>query len=165
MSEATRDFFINKPVPTEVSVNGGHGRIETRRCRVLSTPEVAEYVDWPGIQSLIEVERLREFKNDSKAPTRETADYVSSKKATPQEFQSLITSHWAIENSLHWVLDVSFGEDQSRIRKGNAPKNMTTLRHVAINMIKKVKKPRESIKGTRKKAGWDNEALREILTA
>ena len=74
-----------------------------------------------------------------------------------------IRSHWSIENSLHWVLDMSFGEDQSRIRKKNAPENMAILRHIALNLIRKAKTKRQSIKGLRKIAGWSNETLDNIL--
>ena len=73
-------------------------------------------------------------------------------------------SHWAIENSLHWVLDMSFNEDQSRIRKNNAPENMAVVKHIALNMIRKIQKKRQSIKGLRKKAGWDNKILQNILS-
>ena len=71
--------------------------------------------------------------------------------------------HWGIENQLHWVLDMSFGEDQSRIRKGNAPSNVGIIRHAALNMIRRSKKKRMSIKRMRKAAGWDDVLLTDVL--
>jgi predicted transposase YbfD/YdcC len=77
-----------------------------------------------------------------------------------------IRSHWGIENSLHWVLDMSFGDDQSRIRKKNAPQIMAIIKHIALNLLQLKKKTikRISIKGLRKVAGWDHDTLSSILT-
>ena len=72
--------------------------------------------------------------------------------------------HWGIENQLHWVLDMAFGEDQSRIRKDNAPSNVAIIRHAALNMIRKAPKKRMSIKGMRKAAGWNDAILADILS-
>jgi hypothetical protein len=76
-----------------------------------------------------------------------------------------VRSHWAIENNLHWTLDMSFGEDQSRIRKQNAPQIMAIIRHMALNMLqaKKQEMPRQSIKRLRKMAGWDHSMRPSIL--
>jgi predicted transposase YbfD/YdcC len=71
--------------------------------------------------------------------------------------------HWGIENQLHWVLDMSFGEDQSRIRKQNAPTNVAIIRHAALNMIRQAKTNRVSVRMMRKSAGWDNSLLANIL--
>ena len=95
--------------------------------------------------------------------TEETRYYITSLAAEPQKILNSVRSHWAIENSLHWVLDVSFNDDQSRIRKGNAPQNIAIIRHLSLNMLRSVQKKRQSIKGLRKKAGWDNDTLKEIL--
>ena len=70
---------------------------------------------------------------------------------------------WFTHHSLHWVLDVSFGEDQSKIRDGNGPENMAIMRHCAINMIRRFKSKRQSIRGLRKQAAWDNKILKGIL--
>jgi predicted transposase YbfD/YdcC len=76
---------------------------------------------------------------------------------------SAVRLHWGIENPLHWGLDMSFGEDQSRIRKDNAPTNAAIIRHAALNMIRQAKKKRMSIKLMRKAAGWDDSVLADIL--
>jgi predicted transposase YbfD/YdcC len=80
-----------------------------------------------------------------------------------QRFGHAIRSHWGIENSLHWVLDVCFREDESRIRKDNAPENFAVLRHIALNMIKRETKLKKSIKSKRLRAGWDNDYLLKVL--
>ncbi len=75
----------------------------------------------------------------------------------------LVRSHWSIENSLHYVLDIAFQDDASRIRKGNGPMNMGIVKHMALNLLRKAQRKRESIKCLRKIAGWNNERLSEIL--
>ncbi len=94
----------------------------------------------------------------------ETSYYISSIENNAKKIGSAIRTHWGIENSLHWVLDVSFREDECRIRKDNAPENFAVLRHIALNMIKKETSRKKSIKSKRLRAGWDNEYLLKILT-
>lgn len=143
----------------------GHGRLETRQCWV--THEVRwlreRHPHWRSINSLIRIDSTREIKGKA---TYETRYYVSSLQETPQKILSAIRSHWAIENNLHWVLDMSFGEDQSRIRKENAPQVMAIIRHMALNLLQltKDKMKRQSIKRLRKMAGWDDNILSSILT-
>lgn len=143
----------------------GHGRIETRQCWV--THEVAWLRDrhphWHSINSLIRIDSVRETKDKT---TYETRYYISSLKEIPQKILGVVRSHWAIENNLHWVLDMSFGEDQSRIRKENAPQVMAIIRHMALNLLQLTKDnmKRQSIKRLRKMAGWDDNILSNILT-
>ena len=142
-------------------IDGGHGRIETRTCSV--TQEIQwlhENHTWPGLSSIIQIQS--EVEKNGKT-TSETRFYITSLEANPKKILESIRSHWAIENSLHWVMDVSFNDDQSRIRKGNAPENMAIMKHVSLNLIRQVKKKRESIKGLRKKAGWSEQTLQGIL--
>ncbi len=82
-----------------------------------------------------------------------------------EKFADAVRSHWGIENSLHWVLDVAFREDESRVRKDNAPENMAMMRHVALNLLKAAKpaKKRVSIQSRRKLAGWDHGFLAHVL--
>lgn len=138
----------------------GHGRIESRKYKVVDVEGLPiDIADWTGLKSLVEVESTRETKNKK---TTHKRYYISSLAADAQEHSYSIRGHWAIENSLHWVLDVVFREDDSRIRNKNAPKNMTLLRHLAINLIKK-DKSKGSIKGKRKAAGWNDDFLLSIL--
>jgi predicted transposase YbfD/YdcC len=95
--------------------------------------------------------------------TCETRYYLSSCNPNPDKIAAGVRSHWAIENSLHWTLDMSFGDDQSRIRKENAPQNMAVIKHIALNMLRKSQQKRQSIKMLRKKAGWDNQTLQNIV--
>lgn len=82
-----------------------------------------------------------------------------------EKFGGAVRGHWGVENGLHWVLDVAFREDESRVRKGNAPENMAMMRHVALNLLKTAttKQKRVSIQSRRKLAGWDHEFLAHVL--
>jgi predicted transposase YbfD/YdcC len=84
--------------------------------------------------------------------------------ADPSNIAQAVRGHWGIENSLHWVLDVAFREDESRIRKDHAPENSAILRHIALNLLKKVD-PKKSVKRKRLIAGWDNHFLANVLHA
>lgn len=144
-------------------VDGGHGRIETRKCTVIDDIEwLQKHHEWPGLQSIIKIDSSIESKGKT---TFETRFYISSLPSDPQKISNAIRAHWAIENSLHWVLDVSFDDDQSRIRSENAPQNMMTIKHIALNLIRKIQTNRQSVKGLRKKAGWNDAALKSILSA
>lgn len=152
----------NSEVLHAQEVDGGHDRIETRKIRICEKIDWLEQSkDWSGLKSIIAIDSMIERKEETSCETRYYISSLSSKN--PKSVLCKIRSHWAIENSLHWVLDVSFGEDQSRIRKGNGAKSVAVMRHIALNMLQKVKKKRESIKMLRKKAGWDHTVLKEIL--
>lgn len=79
-------------------------------------------------------------------------------------FSSLARGHWGIENQLHWVLDIAFREDDSRIRKDNAPENFAVLRQIALNILNQEKTLKKGVKCKRNKAGWDNNYLEQVLT-
>jgi predicted transposase YbfD/YdcC len=106
------------------------------------------------------VERQRQIDNKSQC---ETSYYIGSISDDAHTFAHAVRSHWAIENSLHWVLDVTFREDDSRVRKRNAPDNMAVLRHIALNMIKKETKTKGSIKSKSRRAGWDDDYLLKVI--
>jgi predicted transposase YbfD/YdcC len=119
------------------------------------------FQDWKHAKSLVSIHCKRRIKNESQAETRY---YISSKILTAKEALDLVRAHWSIENSLHWVLDVSFNEDASRIRDENAPANMAIIRHAALNMMRQSKPDKiRSLKGFRKYLGWNDAALIEIL--
>lgn len=114
-------------VSSNETIDGGHGRIETRKCRVLKIPEaLAKIHQWPGLKTVIEIDSIRELKDHC---TREKRYYISSLERDATTLSLIIRSHWSIENSLHWILDVSFNDDASRIRKGNAPQNIGIANH------------------------------------
>jgi predicted transposase YbfD/YdcC len=119
------------------TVNKGHGHIEIRDCWVVSDPLAFEYIrhheGWTDLTSIARVVRQRHIGDKE---TTETTYYISS---LPNKADLLLTcsrAHWSVENSLHWVLDVTFREDESRVRVGNAPQNFAILRHLAINILK-----------------------------
>lgn len=144
----------------------GHGRIETRECFVCNDVQWLRdmHPKWLTINSIIKVNATREFKDEAKT-TRETRYYISSlKDTTPKAASLAVRQHWGIENSLHWILDMSFNEDYSRIRKGNAPHVMAIIRHIALNLLQRNKPKRQSIKGLRKICSWDDSTLTKIIT-
>ncbi len=144
-------------------VDGEHGRIEIRECFVCNDIEwLYGKREWQGLKSIVSIESSRECKGQVQ---KERRLYISSIDSNAERLLLATRSHWGIENQVHWVLDMSFNEDQIRIRKGNAPQNMAVVRHISLNMIQSHKKPRQSIKRLRKMAGWDNDTLEQILCA
>ncbi len=162
-------FFADPSVASldcTVDFDKGHGRIEQR------TVTVAREVEWingdrrfpgevrlPAVAAIIRVASRVELADRCRFETRY---YVSSAKLTATRAAEAIRSHWAIENSLHWVLDVTFGDDRSRLRTGHGAKNMAVVRHFAINLVRAAKDKR-TIKLRRKRAGWDPDFLANIL--
>ena len=144
------------------STDAEHGKIEIRRYWTTSDIDWLQgKQDWKKLATICMVERERQFEHKTE---RETSYYIGSIGVNAKRFAHAIRSHWSIENSLHWVLDVSFREDESRVRKDNAPENMAVLRHIALNMIKKETSRKKSIKSKRLRAGWDNDYLLKVLT-
>ncbi len=140
-----------------------HSRTEQRCYHVLNN--ISELIDlnqkWSNLDSVVRVEYLRQLKNGK--TSLESRYFITSLSKNAEELADYIRGHWGIENQLHWVLDVGFNEDNSRIRKDNAPENLAIIRHIALNLIKKDRTSSGSIKGKRKRAGWDNNYLRELL--
>ena len=145
------------------TVNKGHGRIEIRRCWAISDPLAFEYIrnydGWAGLQTIVRVQRERRLRDTT---TTEIAYYISSLPADAEPLLMATRFHWAVENSLHWVLDVTFREDDARIRVGHAAHNMAILRQMALNIIKK-DTSKGSIRTKRFKAGLDITFLEKLL--
>ncbi len=118
---------------------------------------------WHELKTIIKIESKREFKNSSKPTEKVIRYYISSLKAKAQDFQKAIRTHLSIENKLHWTLDVAFGEDASRKRKGNDAQNFSTLNKIALKLLKNEKTLKMGIKGRRLKAGWNNQYLLKVL--
>lgn len=138
-----------------------HGRIEKREYWITNEIEwMDEKKEWEELKTIGLVKSTRII-GDKK--TTEMRFYISSLIADAKIFGNAVRSHWAIENSLHWVLDLAFREDESRVRKDNAPENLASLRHIALNLIKQESTVKKSIKSKRLKAGWDNDYLARVL--
>ncbi len=148
-------------------VDKGHGRIETRRYAV------SHEVDWlsgtrrfpeePRFSKLAAIALVETTVEKAGTVTTMRRLFLSSAALTPERLEQAVRGHWGIENRLHWVLDVTFGEDQSRLRKGHGAVNMAVVRHFAINAVR-LGKGKHSIKTTRKLAGWDHDVLANLLT-
>ncbi len=147
-------------------VDKGHGRIEIRRCTVTAPVEWLRnnYAKWPELQSLVEIESTRTIGEKS---TTEKRYYLTRLPPEPKRLLEATRQHWGIENKLHWVLDICFGDDDSRIRKGHAVRNIAIVKQTALNLFNIVKrhKPRVSFKQMRKMAGWDQDFLHQVLSA
>ena len=117
------------------TVDGDHGRIETRTYTAIhDVAWLQERHGWPGLQGVIMVESTREIADKIE---RETRFYITSLVWLASQLGPVIRSHWAIENSLHWVMDMIFRDDECRIRTNHAPANFTTIKHMAQNLIRK----------------------------
>lgn len=139
----------------------GHGRDECRRCWATSEITWLEgREEWAGLRSVVLVESER-FIGDSLAV--EERYYLSSLPADAKLLNEVARSHWAVENSLHWVLDVTFHEDSSRIKKAHAPENFGLLRRLALCLLKQEGSAKRSIRGKRLRASWDDDYLLQVL--
>jgi len=143
------------------TIEGDHGRIETRRYYICSKVDwLASAHMWAKLKSIAMVERQRQIGD---MISYEKAYYLSSIAKQPEKIATAIRSHWSIENSLHWQLDVSFDEDHCRIRKGHAAENLAVLRHIALNLLKQEKSLKVGIKTKRLKAAWDDRYRAKVL--
>lgn len=145
------------------TVDGDHGRIETRRYWITSAIDwLGAKASWANLQSLGLVESRREMGEKVEIERRY---YLSSLPADGVRFSDAVRQHWGVENGLHWVLDVSFNEDACRIRKDKGAQTFSVLRHIALNLLKRESKHKRGIKARRKRAGWDRGYLLQVLTA
>jgi predicted transposase YbfD/YdcC len=145
------------------TVDGDHGRIETRKLWVTDQVQLIQLPEpWPGLGSIAVVESTREINGQSSSQRRY---YISSIKGTdaPAMLQ-YIRSHWSVENNLHWQLDVSFREDEKRIRIGHAAENFSRLCRMTLNRLKADKTTKASIRTKRLRAAWDDYYLFKLLT-
>jgi predicted transposase YbfD/YdcC len=144
-------------------IDCGHGRVERRRCSVIADLSLLENaLEWASLQGLVRIEAERYHKATGKTE-RETRYYITSLTPDAARLNRTVRQHWGIENKLHWVLDVGFGEDLSRKRAGHAAQNFSVLNRIALNMLKQDKNSKRGIKGKRLNAAWDNPYLLKLL--
>lgn len=146
------------------TVEKSHGRQEIRQCWTISDPKQLSGLHnlsaWKGLQTVVKV-RAEQQRGDK--TTIEERYYISSLSGDAEKMLQVVRGHWSIENSLHWVLDIAFREDDCRIRKGYGAQNFAVLRHLALNLLEQDTTAKCGIKAKRKKAGWDENFLLNIL--
>jgi predicted transposase YbfD/YdcC len=147
------------------TVDKGHGRIEIRECWTTSDPEylrhIATLAEWQGLRSIAMVQAERRLGEETTTTRRY---FISSLESDAKQLLHAVRTHWGIENKVHWVLDIAFREDDCRIRKGNGAENFAVLRHIALNLLRREKTAKRSLKGKRMKAAWDKDYLLKVLT-
>ncbi len=146
------------------TVEKGHGRIEVRQVWTVDDPEVLAYLNpqgvWPQLRSVGMVVAERHIGTER---SREARYYLSSLPSNAAALGDAVRGHWGIENRLHWVLDIAFREDESRVRQGHADQNLALLRRLALNLLRQETTSKMGVKAKRLKAGWDDAYLLTIL--
>ena len=160
VAEQKARHFADTKMSQYETVDGDHGRIETRIATVIhDIAWLQERHKWPGLQSVVIIESAREIGHKTE---RETRFYISSLNQPADKLGPIVRSHWAIENSLHWILDMVFRDDECRVRTNHAPTNFTTIKHIATNLLR-LPKTKESLRSRRKIAAWDDDFLASLI--
>ena len=153
--------FKDTEISRDETVDGDHGRIETRTTTVIHDVDwLQERHDWPGLNAIIIVDSVREIGDKIE---RETRFYITSLVLLASLLGPIVRCHWSVE-SMHWVMDMTFRDDECRVRTDNAPANFTTLKHMAHNLIRKAP-GKDSLRLRRKVAAWDDEFLASLIAA
>jgi len=144
-------------------IDCGHGRVETRRCSVVADLSLLDNASaWPSLGAIVRIQAGRFHKATGKQE-QETRYYITSLTPDATRLNTAIRQHWGIENKLHWVLDVAFGEDLSRKRAGNAAQNFSLLNRFALNLLRQDKSSKLGVHGKRLAAAWDHDYLIALL--
>ena len=152
--------FTDTTISRDETIDGDHGRIETRATTVIhDVGWLQQRHAWPGLKSVVIVESVREVRGKIE---QETRLYITSLVLLANCLGPIVRSHWAVENSLHWVMDMIFRDDERRIRTEHAPANFTTLTHIALNLIRRAP-GKDSLRLKRKVAAWDDDFLATLI--
>ncbi len=146
------------------SFDNSHGYADKRQCWTIADPVIVQQLR--GAQrfpKLLSVARVRREYQDGKERKREDRYFIASLPGQAKPCLGAVRSHWSVENNLHWVLDIAFREDDSRVRKDNGPQNFTVLRHIALNLLQHERSSRRSIQGKRLQAAWNTDYLEKVL--
>lgn len=159
--DITSSFAIIKPESIDKQTEKNSGRVESRKCSVITNLKMVEKKsDWKGLKSIIQIDSARFINHQEQTETRY---YISSLNKPSKEFNTLIRSHWGIENSLHWILDVNFDEDKSRKRKGHTAQNFSLTNKIAINLLNQETKSKLSMTHKKLRATYDTPYLKTLL--
>lgn len=154
-------FKLLKSESTTEELDMGHGRVETRKCSVITDFQLVENSqDWIGLTAIARIESVRYFKATKKTES-DTRYYICSISES-KKINQAVRSHWGVENKLHWTLDMTFHEDYQRARTKNAAQNLSMLNKICLNILKN-DSLKASIKGKRKAAGWENSYLLKLI--
>ena len=161
--------FKDTSISQHQTVDADHGRIETRTYTVIHDVDwLQDDHEWPGLKSVVMVESEREIPATAKDPAkieRETRFYITSLVWLACQIAPAIRGHWMIENGLHWLMDMMFRDDECRVRTDHAPANFTTIKHMALNLIRrKASGKKDSLRVRRKVATWDDDYLASLVT-
>ena len=159
-----QEAFEQTPeVACHTTLEKSHGRIEKRSCKVITDMDwISKQEKWKNAQSLICVESERTIMETGNKQI-EQRYYISSLRATEQQFNHIVRQHWGIENKLHWCLDVTFKEDLSTKQAGNAAENFSTITKIALNLLKNENSKKRSLKNKRLLCGWNEDFLSKIV--
>ncbi len=162
VGEQKANGFGDTAVSRDQTVDGDHGRIETRTTSVIhDVAWLQERHRWPGLAAIVVVDSIRELGGKVE---RETRFYITSLLLSAAQIGLMVRDHWAIENSLHWVMDMTFRDDECRVRTDHAPANFTTIKHMAHNLLRRAP-GKDSLRLRRKTAAWDDDFLASLIAA
>lgn len=161
VAEQKANDFKDTTISRHQTVDADHGRIETRTTTVIHDVAWLQHRHhWPGLNGIVMVESLREI--DGKIE-HETRFYITSVMLLAAQLAGIVRNHWAVENSLHWVMDMVFRDDECRVRTDHAPANFTTIKHMALNILRNAP-GKDSLRLRRKVAAWDDDFLESLVT-
>ena len=162
VAEQRGNGFKDTTISRDQTVDGDHGRIETRTTTVIHDVEwLRERHAWPGLAGLVILDSLREIDGERE---RETRLYITSLDLPAKSLGAIVRHHWRVENSLHWVMDMVFRDDECRLRTDHAPANFTTIKHIALNLTRRAP-GKDSLRLRRKVAAWDDDFLISLVAA